>query len=78
MMLVINNNNINSSNNYNCNNSNKKKKQKRKNKTEKKRSEEFHIYSHAKKLDESLANFNVYFLDIHKNLTFVRKRTKIF
>ena len=38
---------------------------------------DFHIYSHAKKLHKSLANFNVYFLDIHRNLTIVRKRKKL-
>ena len=75
MMLVINNNNINNNNNYNCNN--KKKNNRKGKKREKKILEDFHTYSHAKKLHENLGNFNVYFLDIHRNLTIVRKRKKI-
>ena len=66
-MLVINNNN-----NYNCNEKHKIRKEKKK-----ESSDDFHIYSDAKKLHESLANFNVYFLDINRNLPIERKRKKI-
>ena len=74
MVLVTNYNNINNINNYNCNNNKNKQTNKNKTKNRKgkkrgkknqKNSEDFHIYSHAKKLHESLANFNIYFLDIH-------------
>ena len=50
MMSVINNNN-----NYNC----KKKEKKRKRKKES--SEDFHIYSHAKKLHKTLADLALTF-----------------
>ena len=72
MMLVINNNN-----NYNCNNNNNNNNKSGGGEREKKSSEDFHIYSYAKKFHETLANFNVYFLDIHRNLAIVRKRKKI-
>ena len=62
MMLVIN-NNINSNNNCNCNNNNNKNR-KGKEIYIKKKAQKL-LYSHAKKLHESLANFNVSFLDIH-------------
>ena len=61
MMLVIN-NDFNNNTKYNC----------------KKEKTEMGKKSHAsKRLYESLTNFNVYFLDIHRNLTIVRKRKKI-
>ena len=54
-----------------------KKKSEKEKKKKKESSEDYHTYSHAKKLHKSLANFNVYFLDIDGNLTIVRKRKRI-
>ena len=77
MMLATNNNNINN-NNYNCNNKKTEKGKKKKTKKQKNKAQKTSTSTHKlKKLHGSLANFNVYFLDIHRNLAIVRKRKTI-
>ena len=71
MMLGINNYNINNNNNYNC----KKTKSEKEKKT--KKAQKTTTHTHTLKTSQEFSKFNVYILEIHRNLTIVRERKKI-